>query len=168
MFRSLIEEIRYESSQSGSSKERTPGQGIHSSGPATIPSQKKAELKADKKKRRRMGQEAARTGDDGSVGKRGGRKVPKHPRKVTPWGSRGSHYLPHQTRKGRHRARMKQSLMPSAEPSEEGVQDVIDKVLPGRAKKKAALKADNERRDANWEKNKKSLRDAVGRIKTRH
>lgn len=167
MFQQLIEAIRIESSQSGGRNERTPRQGVHRSGPATSPGQKQAEIKADKKKRRRMGKEAARTGDDGSVSKRGGRKVPKHPKKITPWGSRDGYYPPGSTRKGRHRQRMKQSLMPSAEPME-GIEDVVDKILPRRAKRKADEKADRERRQANFERSQKSLKLAVARIKTRH
>jgi hypothetical protein len=173
MFQQLIEAIRIESSQSGGRNERTPGQGTFSHGPMTDHGQKQAELKADKKKRRRMGKEAAQTGDDGSVGKRGGRKVPKHPKKITPWGSRNSYHLPHQTRKGRHRARMKkQSLMPSAEPTDEGIRDLaskgVDKILPRRAKKKAARKADDKRRNANYARNQASLKRAVARIKTNY
>jgi hypothetical protein len=165
MFGHLIESIRFESSQSGSSKERTPGQGAHSSGAATSPGQKKSEIKADKKKRRRMGREAAAAGDgEYNVGKPGGNKVPKHPRKIKPWGSREGYYPPGSTRKGRHRQRMRQS----AEPSEEGVQDVVDKVFPGRAKKKADRKADDKRRNDNFAKSQESLKQAVARIRTRH
>lgn len=164
MFQQLVEAIRFESSQSGSRKERTPGEGVFRHGPMTDHGQKQAELKADKKKRRRMGKAAAAAGDDEfNVGKPGGKKVPKHPRKVTPWGSRNSYYSPGSTRKGRHRARMKQT---------EGVRDVaskvVDRVMPRRAKRKAARKADEKRWQANADRNEKSLRRAVARIKTNY
>ena len=55
MFAHLIEAIRTESSQHGSSKERTPGEGMYRSGPMTDHGEKLATLKADKKRRRRMG-----------------------------------------------------------------------------------------------------------------
>ena len=81
MFAQLIEAIRTESSQSGSSKERTPGEGIYRSGPMTHHAGKLADLKADKKKRRRMGRRAAEVGDtEFNVGKPGGKKKPIHPR----------------------------------------------------------------------------------------
>jgi hypothetical protein len=136
--------------------------------------QKQAELKADKKKRRRMGKAAAAAGsDEFNVGKKPGKKVPKHPRKVTPWGSRVGYYPPGSTRKGRHRARMKkQSLMPSAEPTDEGIRDLaskgVDKLLPKRAKRKAARKADDKRRNDNYARNQASLKRAVARIKTNY
>lgn len=194
MFQSLIESIRFESSQSGSSKERTPGEGMHRSGRMTDHGQKQAELKADKKKRRRMGRDAAAAGDgEFNVGKKSGNKVPKHPRKVKPWGSREGYYPPGSTRKGRHRQRMQRNdealdfrdIRPKPKGRSLG-QRVKDAIQGGqynthvgddgkrtdyrdtRAQRRTRDKADDKRRSDNFAKSQESLKKAVGRIKTRH
>lgn len=89
-----------ESSQYGQSRERTSGEGTYRHGPMAMPSWKRAELRADKKRRRRMGKKAAEVGNtEFNVGKPGGNKKPKHPRKVYQFGA--TFYPPGSTRRQR-------------------------------------------------------------------